>query len=88
MSYFVCPKCDEKTEIFSHGGGEKTSKRYEVPLLGHIPLDPSIREGGDTGKPIVIADPDSVQSRAILNMAKQVAARISVFDLQEKPETV
>ncbi len=86
MSYFICPHCDEKTEIFSHGGGEKTSKRYNVPLLGHIPLDPSIREGGDTGKPVVVAEPDSAQARAITEMAGHVAARISVLDLEETEE--
>ncbi|MBE9527916.1 MAG: iron-sulfur cluster carrier protein ApbC [Proteobacteria bacterium] len=86
MSYFVCPHCSEKTEIFSHGGGEKTSERYNVPLLGHIPLDPSIREGGDSGSPIVVAEPDSVQAKAIAEIAGRVAARISVLDLEESTE--
>ena len=81
MSFFVCPHCNEKTEIFSHGGGEKTSERYNVPLLGKIPIDISIREGGDAGKPIVETAPDSTHSRAFKEIAGAVASRISVLDL-------
>lgn len=81
MSYFVCPHCNEKTEIFSRGGGEKTSQRYNVPLLGQIPLDPAVREGGDTGKPIVVTNPSSPQSLAFMKIAEAAAARISVLDL-------
>ncbi|HBO83489.1 MAG: hypothetical protein A2073_08590 [Deltaproteobacteria bacterium GWC2_42_11] len=81
MSFFVCPLCGEKTEIFSRGGGEKTSQRYNVPFLGHIPIDTAIREGGDSGKPIVVADPSSSQSEAFMKIAEAVASRISVIDL-------
>ncbi len=81
MSYFICPHCNKKTEIFSHGGGEKTSERYKVPLLGHIPLDIKIREGGDAGKPIVIAEPDSEHSKAFVEIACATASRVSVVDL-------
>jgi len=81
MSYFVCPHCNEKTEIFSHGGGEKTSERYNVPLLGGIPLDTAIREGGDTGNPIAITNPDSPHAGAFMDIACKVASRISVLDL-------
>src|SRR3990167_10954895 len=49
MSYFVCPDCKSTHEIFSKGGGESTSKRYDVPFLGKIPLDMEIRSGGDSG---------------------------------------
>ncbi len=82
MSYFVCPHCNEKSEIFSHGGGEKTSERYHVPLLGKIPIDMMIRECGDNGKPIVEAEPDSVHSQAFNDIAHSVASRISVLDLR------
>lgn len=81
MSYFVCPHCSEKSEIFSKGGGEKTSERYNVPLLGKIPLDMQIREGGDSGKPIVIDAPDSVHSAAFMDIAGKVASRVSIIDL-------
>ncbi|MBI5902819.1 MAG: iron-sulfur cluster carrier protein ApbC [Deltaproteobacteria bacterium] len=81
MSYFVCPHCNEKSEIFSHGGGEKTSQRYRVPLLGKIPIDMAIREGGDTGTPIVESSPESAHSKAFTEIACSIAARVSVLDL-------
>lgn len=81
MSFFVCPHCSGTTEIFSHGGGEKTSARYEVPFLGKIPIDIQIREGGDSGKPVVEAHPDSEHSKAFGKIAGAVASRVSVLDL-------
>ena len=83
MSYFQCPHCGEKTDIFSHGGGEKTSERYNVPLLGKIPIDTNIREGGDTGKPIVISNPSSPQTEAFVKISETVAAKISMLDICE-----
>lgn len=82
MSYFVCPHCNEKSDIFSHGGGEKTSERYNVPLLGKIPIDMAIREGGDSGVPLVEAAPDSAQSQAFIAIAGTIASSISVLDLK------
>ncbi|MBI5562890.1 MAG: Mrp/NBP35 family ATP-binding protein [Deltaproteobacteria bacterium] len=82
MSYFVCPHCNEKSGIFSHGGGEKTSERYQVPLLGQIPIDMAIREGGDNGIPIVEAAPESPHSLAFVKIAGAVASCISVMDLK------
>lgn len=64
MSYFVCPHCNERTEIFDHGGGKKASQKFNVPFLGEIPLDTNIRVGGDTGQPIAISDPDSPVAKA------------------------
>lgn len=81
MSFFVCPHCNEQTEIFSKGGGEKTSERYKVPFLGKIPIDPEIREGGDAGKPIVAASPESPQAKAFNEISCAVASRVSVVDL-------
>ncbi len=81
MSVFVCPKCGEKSEIFSHGGGEKTSQRYNVPLLGQLPLDLKTREGGDRGTPIVAMDPESPQAEMFHDIACKVAGRVSVLDL-------
>ncbi|MBZ0220746.1 MAG: iron-sulfur cluster carrier protein ApbC [Candidatus Methylomirabilis sp.] len=82
MSQFVCPHCGGATEIFSKGGGEKTSERYQVPLLGKIPIDIAIREGGDTGMPITHADPNSAHSKAFVEIAQSVAAKVSVLDLE------
>jgi ATP-binding protein involved in chromosome partitioning len=63
MSYFCCPGCGTRTEIFGHGGGKAESERQAVPFLGEIPLDGAIRDGGDAGHPIVVADPDSPNSK-------------------------
>jgi ATP-binding protein involved in chromosome partitioning len=78
MSYFQCPKCNERTPIFSHGGGEATAAHYGVPFLGEVPLDVSLREGGDSGKPIVAGDPGSPVARAFIQIAEKAAAQISI----------
>ncbi|MDD5435386.1 MAG: iron-sulfur cluster carrier protein ApbC [Nitrospira sp.] len=77
MSYFLCPHCSERTEIFSHGGGETASRKWEVPFLGEIPLDLKTRVGGDAGKPVLIEDPDSPQSKIFKEIAEKLAAGIS-----------
>ena len=76
MSYFVCGHCHERTEIFSHGGGERAADKLGVPFLGHIPIDPSIREGGDLGTPIVVANPDSPVARSFLEIAQRIRTRL------------
>ncbi len=76
MSHFVCGHCGERTEIFSHGGGEQAATKFEIPFLGRIPLDPAIREGGDHGKPIVIKDPHSPQAQAFLQIAQSLVDQI------------
>jgi ATP-binding protein involved in chromosome partitioning len=81
MSQFVCPHCGRTTEIFSKGGGEKTSERYSVAFLGRIPVDLKIRETGDAGKPVVEAYPESAESREFFNIAQKIASKISVLDL-------
>jgi ATP-binding protein involved in chromosome partitioning len=85
MSYFICPHCSERTDIFSHGGGEKTSERYRVPFLGRIPLELAIRVGGDTGRPIVLDQPDSSSSLAFRAMAEALAAQVSTLNLGGDP---
>ena len=78
MSYFQPPGSDEKFEIFGHGGGKKLAEEYEVPFLGEVPLDTTIREGGDCGKPIVATDPESPAAKAFIDIAQQVASKISI----------
>lgn len=72
MSYFVCGHCNERTEIFSHGGGERAAEKLGVPFLGRIPIDPAIRDGGDSGHPIVVADPGSPQAEAFRMIAQKL----------------
>jgi ATP-binding protein involved in chromosome partitioning len=78
MSYFECPKCSTRTNIFNHGGGELTARKYEVPFLGEVPLSVGIREGGDKGKPIVLAEPASPAGKAFAQIAANVAAQVSI----------
>ncbi len=82
MSYFVCPHCHERMEIFSHGGGERIARQYGVPFLGHIPLDAEIRVGGDSGAPVVIRGPDSPEAKAFYELACGTATRVSAINLQ------
>ena len=56
MSYLQCPHCNERIDVFSHGGGKKTAETMGVPFLGELPLDPAVRIGGDTGQPITLGD--------------------------------
>lgn len=80
MSYFLCPHCGERTEIFDYGGGRRAAERLGVPFLGEIALDPAIREGGDTGKPIVAVAPESPQAEAFRELAQIIAARVSILN--------
>jgi ATP-binding protein involved in chromosome partitioning len=77
MSYYVCGKCGERTEIFSHGGGERAAEKLGVPFLGRVPIDPAIRVGGDAGMPIVISDPASPQTKAFLDIASAIVAQLA-----------
>jgi ATP-binding protein involved in chromosome partitioning len=83
MSYFQCPKCNERTHIFSHGGAAATAAKFGVPFLGEVPLAAALREGGDVGKPIVASDPDSPGAQAFIKIAQKVAAQISVANLNK-----
>jgi ATP-binding protein involved in chromosome partitioning len=74
----VCPKCGEQTEIFGYGGGERTAERYDVPLLGRVPLDTAIRQGGDMGHPIVVSLPHSPAGEAFGKAAQQAAVQLSI----------
>lgn len=77
MSTFVCPHCGESTDIFKHGGGERTADLLGTRFLGAIPLDPKIVEGGDAGVPIVEADAeDGIHRKAFLDVARTVAEEV------------
>jgi ATP-binding protein involved in chromosome partitioning len=79
MSYFIAPDTGNRYDIFGHGGGQNVAERMDVPFLGEIPIDPRIREGGDTGEPIVVAAPDSPAGQALKNLGQSLAAKISVL---------
>ncbi len=77
MSYFVCPECGHRSDIFAHGGARHEAERLGVPFLGEIPLAMPIRETSDAGRPIVASDPDSPHAKAYLAIARQVQAGLS-----------
>jgi len=76
MSYYICPKCGHREEIFKHGGGRRTAGQLKVPFLGEIPLDPKVAIGGDAGEPIVAADPKSGVTEAYLHIAEEIARQL------------
>ena len=82
MSYLEMPD-GTRMDIFGSGGGEKLANATGVPFIGSIPLDPSVRIGGDTGSPIVVTMPESASGRALRSVAENIAARLSVSALEQ-----
>ena len=78
MAIHVCSNCGHAEHIFGHGGGQRMSEQYNVPLLGSLPLDISIREQADGGAPTVAAKPDSAAAAAYRDIARKTAARLSL----------
>ncbi len=76
MSFFSCPHCQGRIDVFGHGEGRRIAETYGVPLLGEIEIDPQIRIGGDTGKPVALLGPDAPGAKSIYAMARAVAARL------------
>lgn len=81
MSYFIAPDTGKRYEIFGNGGGKRAAEEMGIPFLGDIPINTLIREGGDTGKPIVIADPNCEETRKIMEIARNMAAQISIRNI-------
>ncbi|MGH2524431.1 MAG: Mrp/NBP35 family ATP-binding protein [Anaerolineales bacterium] len=77
MSYLTLPN-GEHMDVFGHGGGRKLADEVGVPFIGEVPMDPLVRVGGDTGSPIVVSHPDSLVAQALVAVAQDVAAKISV----------
>lgn len=88
MSYFIAPDTGKRYEIFGHGGGQRYAAEVKVPFLGELPIDPRIAAGGDTGRPIVLDQPNSPAAQALRELARQIAARVSVINLNRKPTGV
>ena len=72
MSYFLCPHCGERTDVFAHGGARNEAERLGVPFLGEVPLDLKIRQTSDSGTPIVAADPAS----SFAGIYRDIATRV------------
>jgi ATP-binding protein involved in chromosome partitioning len=81
MSYLLCPHCGEQTDVFGSGGGEAVAAKLSqltgttVPLLGQIPLDTRLREGGDNGTPLVLDDPSSPAALQLVKIAEALSSR-------------
>jgi len=78
MSYFACGHCGQRTDIFGSGGGRRMADELQLPLLGEVPIDTRVREGGDDGTPIVVAAPDAPAALAFSGVASKVAAQVSI----------
>jgi len=72
MSYFLCPSCGERSDIFGHGGAHKEAERLGVPFLGEVPLHMTIREKSDSGLPVVATEPDGEHARIYREIAAKV----------------
>ena len=86
MSTFVCPHCGDPTDLFGHGGAQAAAVRYAVPFLGEIPLHLRIRQGGDSGRPIVVSEPQSPQADSFMQIARNLAAQVSVIAYQQQEQ--
>jgi len=77
MSYFACPHCGQRSDIFSHGGAKREAERLGVEFLGELPLDMAIRETSDGGHPIVVSQPDSPHAKTYRAIAERVWAKLA-----------
>ncbi len=81
MSYFITPDSGQRIEIFGHGGAQDAADDLAIDFLGEVPLEQDVREGGDSGRPIVVEHPESAAAQAFTAIAHKVAAKVSVLDL-------
>ena len=86
MSFFKCTECGKEHHLFGSGGARRISEKFNLPFLGEIPLNPGIMEGSDTGKPVLVTDPNSPHALAFTTAAKNVAARCSILAAQLQEE--
>ncbi len=77
MAGFTCPKCGTLTRIFLEGAGKKAADRFQIPLLGTLPLDPAVPPGGDKGSPIVVEAPGGASAKAFKEVARAVRQRVA-----------
>jgi ATP-binding protein involved in chromosome partitioning len=85
MSYFLCPSCGSRHEIFGHGGARAEAEKLGVPFLGEVPLDQELRERSDSGRPVVVSAPESVYSSIYRDMAAKVWHGVSGAAAARRP---
>ena len=83
MSFLELPD-GSRVDVFGSGGGEKLANETQVPFIGAIPMDPAVREGGDSGSPIVVGHPESVVARALKEVAEDIAAKVSIEAMKQE----
>jgi ATP-binding protein involved in chromosome partitioning len=88
MSYFSCPNCGHRSDIFAHGGARREAERFGVDFLGEIPLDIAIRETSDGGNPIVVSQPQSPHAAAYRDIAQKVWAKLAGTQARQGPRIV
>src|ERR1700735_4424818 len=76
MSYFSCPHCNGRIDVFGHGEGKHMAESFRVPFLGEIEIDPQIRIGGDTGKPVAAMGEDAPGGKSIFSVARRLVERL------------
>jgi ATP-binding protein involved in chromosome partitioning len=87
MSYYVCPHCGERSEVFLAGGGRRLAAELGVPLLGQVPLQAGMPDLADSGRPIVVAEPESAAGAALTALAAEVARALQAAGPQPSPLT-
>ena len=88
MSYFLCPHCGARTDVFAHGGARHEAERLGVPFLGEVPLDIMIRANSDAGRPIMAAEPESPQAQAFRAIARKVKASLEGAPARAAPRII
>jgi ATP-binding protein involved in chromosome partitioning len=83
MSYLLCPHCNQRIDVFSHGGGRRTADEMQVHFLAELPLDPQVRIGGDSGNPVALR---KGEGGPFLDLAQSVVARVAEVARQEGPK--
>jgi len=86
MSYLVIPESGQKLDIFGQGGGERTAEAMGVPFLGSLPLDPRVRIGGDTGRPVALLGPDDAKASGFYEIAQRVVERCGAGGIRRAPK--
>ena len=86
MSYFLCPHCGGRSDIFAHGGAREEAAKFGVPFLGEVPLDITIREQSDSGRPVAAVDPDGAYAKIYRAIAAQVKAGLEKGHARAAPK--
>ena len=88
MSYFLCPECGTRSDIFAHGGARHEAERLGVPFLGEVPLHMTIREKSDAGLPVVATQPDGPHAKVYRGIAAKVRDQLGIAQERKAPKIV